>query len=341
MSLSAGSFLEKISHFIFTSMNKQYLLKELRNELAKGTITEEEILLNLHIEKDASTKSSGITSYFTGAKMLYIIGGVIVVTGIITLISQMWDALNSPLRILITLGLGLLLTGSGSVLLKKKPEDMIGLVFQAMGGALIPGGALVTLHELSTGLDTVWPVAIAFGAITAFYLLLNAAHKNALLTFFAITNGTAFLYLLTDAVLSTPFYQNGSFYAYLTMVIGASYLLLAYAFREGWNQKLSRALYLFGTLGFLGAAFSRVFDSGFWQIFYFFILGASVLLSVYLKKRTILVLSMLFLVAHVSYITGKYFADSLGWPLALVILGFVFIGLGFATVRVNKKYIAA
>ncbi len=320
-------------------MNKEYLLKGLQNELAKGTITKEEILSSLHIEKDTAVKVSGITSYFTGAKMLYIIGGVIALVGIVILISQLWDNLSSLLRIVITLGLGLMFTGSGSMLLKKKEDDMIGLIFQALGGALIPGGALVTLRELSTGIDTVWPVTIAFGAITAFYLLLNVAHRNALLTFFAIANGTAFLYLLTDALLFTPFYQNGNIYAYLTMAIGVSYLLLAHAFREGWNQKLSWALYFFGTLGFLGAAFSRVFDSGFWQIFYFFILGGSVLLSVYLKKRTILVLSMLFLIAHVSYITSKYFADSLGWPLALVILGFVFIGLGFATVRVSKKYI--
>ncbi len=324
-------------------MNKEQLLQELKNSLAQGTVTQQEITKALHMTSSvvSSVNASNSSHVTTGSKILYALGGLIVVVGIVTLFSQIWSDTGSLFRVLITLGLGVLITGSGSVLLKKKPEDTIGLVFQAMGGALIPGGALVTLHELSTGLDTVWPVVIAFGAITAFYLFLNAAHKNALLTFFAIANGTAFLYLLTDAVLITPFYQNDTIYAYLTMAIGISYLLLAHAFREGWNQKLSFALYFLGTLGFLGASFSRVSHSGFWQLFYFFILGGSILLSMRLKKRTRLILSMLFLLAHVTFITDKYFADSLGWPLALVILGFVFIGLGFTTVRVSNKYISA
>jgi len=58
-----------------------------------------------------------------------------------------------------------------------------------------------------------------------------------------------------------------------------------------------------------------------------------------MRSRSILVMSTLFLIAHVSYITGEYFADSLGWPISLVILGFVFIGLGYVSISVNKKYI--
>lgn len=321
-------------------MNKELLLKELQEGLAKGSITQEEIFSTLQLKKEAS--GNKLASHFTATKILYVIGAVIVVVGIITLISQIWGSLGSLLRVLITLGLGLMLTGTGSVFLKKKPEDSIGLVFQAIGGTLIPGGALVTLHELGSGIDTAWPIAITFGGVTAFYILLTIAHKNSLLTFFSIANGTAFLYLLTAAILNSPFYKEGDVYAYLTMAIGISYLLLAYSFgKTGLSQMLSRALYFFGTAGFLGASFSRVFDSGMWQLFYFVILVGSILTAVYLKNRTVLILTMLFLVAHVSYITGKYFANSIGWPLVLVLLGFIFIGLGFATVRVNKKYIAS
>ena len=64
-----------------------------------------------------------------------------------------------------------------------------------------------------------------------------------------------------------------------------------------------------------------------------------VFLSVYMKSRSVLIASTLFLVAHVVYITSEYFADSLGWPISLVLLGFVFIGLGYGSVTINKKYI--
>jgi hypothetical protein len=46
-----------------------------------------------------------------------------------------------------------------------------------------------------------------------------------------------------------------------------------------------------------------------------------------------------FLIAHVTFITGEYFADSMGWPISLVILGLVFIGLGYASITINKKFI--
>ena len=62
-------------------------------------------------------------------------------------------------------------------------------------------------------------------------------------------------------------------------------------------------------------------------------------MSVYLKSKIILLMSTIFLIVHVSYITGEYFADSLGWPVVLVLLGFVFMGLGYASIIINNRYI--
>jgi hypothetical protein len=76
-----------------------------------------------------------------------------------------------------------------------------------------------------------------------------------------------------------------------------------------------------------------------WQIFYFPIVLGGLLLSVYMRSPAILAVSTMLLIAHVSYITSEYFADSLGWPISLVILGFAFIALGYASVAINKKYI--
>ena len=129
-------------------------------------------------------------------------------------------------------------------------------------------------------------------------------------------------------------------YAYLTMVVGVSYLLLAHSFQGGWNKILIPILYLFGSAGILGAGFSRIFESVSWEILYLAVLLGGLFLSAYLKSKTILALTTFFLIAYVSYITGKYFADSLGWPLSLVLLGFVFIGLGYASVSINRKYIS-
>jgi hypothetical protein len=272
--------------------------------------------------------------------MLYFLGAAIVVVGIIIFVNQIWDDIGSVGRIVVTLGLGLFFTVLGSILFKTKPEDKIGPVFFAIGGLLVPGGAMVTLYELGSGQNPSWPVAITFGIVFLFYLLLNLAHKHAVLTLFSIANGTAFVYLLVKAIIGSSYYIDWDIYAYLTMMVGVSYILLAQSFKNGWNDKLVGILYFFGTFGFFGAAFSQVFDSTIWQMFYFLLVVGGLYLSVYIKNRNVLIISTLFLVAHVSYITSEYFANSLGWPISLIILGLLFIGLGYVSININKKYIA-
>ncbi|MBI4121161.1 MAG: hypothetical protein HY457_02825 [Parcubacteria group bacterium] len=327
-------------------MNKEELLRELSAKVGTGEITREEVVSRLGAqptgEKTAVAVGGGIMSklsHLSVTKILYILGGAIVVIGIVIFIAQIWEDIGSLGRIVVTLGLGLLFAVIGSVLLKQKPDEHIGAVFHFVGGILIPGGALVTLSELGTDFVSIWPVAITFGVLFVSYLLLNATHKHPVLTLFAITNGTAFAYLLVEAIVESTGFRLGDLEAYLTMVIGASYLLLGHSFRDSWNERLISALYFFGVAGFLGAAFTLVWDNIFWELIYAPLVFGGLFLSIYMKSRNILGMSTLFLIAYVGYITGEYFADSLGWPISLVILGFLFIGLGYASIAINKKYI--
>ncbi|MSU55501.1 MAG: DUF2157 domain-containing protein [Candidatus Taylorbacteria bacterium] len=324
-------------------MNKEELLRELSNKMSTGEISREEVIARFNLATSPQVKvADEDVPGFSITKMLYVFGAAIVIIGIIIFISQIWEDMGSFGRINVTLGLGLLITAIGSVLLNSKPDENIGSIFHFIGGMLVPGGALVTLYELSTGGYHPWVVAITFGIIFVFYLLLNFIHKSAVLTFFAIANGTTTVYLILNAIVGGP--EEGWFgikdvYQYLTMVIGVGYLLLGHAFRGTWNRNLVGALYFFGISGFLGAGFSQVFDSGIWQMIYFLIVFGGLFLSVLLKSRSVLVMSTLFLIAHVSYITGEYFADSIGWPISLVVLGFIIIGLGYASITISKKYI--
>ncbi len=314
-------------------MNKEGLLQELSAKINSGEISREEIARELELTQPNQLKpeNNGETKKiprFSVTKVLYILGAAIVIFGIIIFVAQVWSDVASFGRIAVTLGLGLLIAAIGSMLLRQKPNDNIGPIFHFIGGVLIPGGSLVTLFEL--GIDSEWTVAITFVGIFAFYLTLSAIHKHAILTFFAIINGTTAVYLIFNAVVGGP---------YLNMTTGASYLLLSQAFRGGWNKPLISALHFFGSAVFLGATFVQVFDSFSWQLLYFPIVFAGLFLSIYMKSRSILAISTFFLLAHVSYITSEYFANSLGWPISLVILGFIFIGLGYASVAINKRYI--
>jgi len=325
-------------------MNKEELLQELSTKISTGEIRREEVAGLFGISQVEQQQESGEdakkSSHFSMTKMLYVLGAAIVVIGIVIFATQVWNDIGFFGRVSITLGSGFLSAAIGSSLLRKKPEDNIGVIFHFIGGMLIPVGAVVVLSELSINSD--WAIATIFSAIFAFYLLLNTAHKQAILTFFAITNGTIATYLILGAVIGDSFKWwegGGGIYRYLTMVVGASYILLGRSFRDGWNKQLVGPLYFFGSFGFLGVTYLQVFNSVPWQLFYFLIVLGGLFLSAYVRSRSILVMSTLFLIAHVSYITNEYFADSLGWPISLVILGFIFIGLGYASISINKKYI--
>ncbi|MBI4136166.1 MAG: hypothetical protein HY481_01245 [Candidatus Vogelbacteria bacterium] len=316
-------------------MNKEELLQVLTEKVATGEISRGEIINRLENSKQKA--------HFSLTKIFYVLGALVTLVGIIFFIRRIWDDIGSPGRIFVTLGLGLILAGAGSVFLKSRAESRLGQVFHALAGFLIPGGAMVALDEIIglDSLDSLWPVTIVSGAVFLFYLVLTLSHRNEVLSFFAAANGTAFVYLLVESMIDGPFYRHDDIYAYLTMIIGLSYLLLAHSFRGGWNKHLVGIFNFLGAAGFLGAAFSRVFDSVPWQWLFFALLVGGLSLAVYLKSRSVLAVSVLFRIAHFIYIPKEYVADSIGWPISLVVLGFLFIGLGYISITINKKYISS
>ncbi len=322
-------------------MNKEELLQELNVKINSGEISREEIesrLMSGPLPQKPDDRPKHLT-HLPITKLMYVLGSAIVTIGIVIFVYQIWDDIGIFGRIFVTLGLGLFITAIGYVLREKRPAEKIGQIFYFIGGMLIPSGIFVTVSELYKHGDSLWPYVFGFAIIIAFYLVLLKKHKDPILTFFAIANGTIFIYLLVGAIITGPYYQHQDIYTYLTMIVGVCYLLFGYSFHNSWNKSLVGVLYFFGSLEFFSAAFSRVFNSVPWQILFFLLVFAGFFLSVRMKSLNVLAFSTLFLVAHISYISGKYFADSLGWPIYLIIMGFIFIAVGYASINISKKYI--
>lgn len=315
-------------------MNQSSLLQELAAKLATGEVTREQILAVVQTPTATTPANTVLT------RILYVFGAAIAVVGMIIFVSQVWTDLGSIGRVVVTLGLGVTLAIAGSILYVQKPENPIGTIFHSMGGLLIPGGAMVALSEMSVDQHSLWPVFFTFVIITAFYIPLCLVHRRIVLTIFSIANTTTCAYLLVAALLEESTYQLDHIYAWLTMAIGLGYLLMAHSFRQTWNKLLAWVLAFFGSVAFLGAAFSQVWDSVVWQVAFCFLIIAGLYASAHFKSRTILAVSTGFLIAHVSFITSEYFSDSLGWPISLVLLGFALIGLGYGSFVINRNYIA-
>ena len=110
-------------------MNKEELLQELSSKLSSGEINQGEIINRLNLnanllnstnitdrERLVENKPTPQASSFSVTKMLYALGGAIVVIGIVIFFYQIWDGINSPMRVFITLGLGFIITALGSLL---------------------------------------------------------------------------------------------------------------------------------------------------------------------------------------------------------------------------------
>jgi hypothetical protein len=101
-------------------------------------------------------------------------------------------------------------------------------------------------------------------------------------------------------------------------------------------------LYAFGSLGFLGAALAlggwAPEQNVFWELIFPLLVFGIIFLSIYVKSRAFLVFGSLFLIGYIFKLTGEYFSNTLGWPLALVLAGLLIMGVGYYAVRINRQY---
>lgn len=354
--------------------NKENLLKELSEKLSTGELTHNEVLNLLNSttqtltketskeessssdKLDTSSTTNNIDSIpqkveqeeiekakkphsFSMMKILYILGIIVAISGVITFIFQIWADLRAFGHIIITLGFGLFISFIGSVLLRRKPEDSIGAIFHFIGALLIPAGLIIAIKEFDPNFISLESISVSFGMLLIFYSLLAYTHKHPLLTAFAIVSGATSASLLFTIVTGDITSQNINLYNYFAMLMGAIHIALAVMFRKGWNKKLVPLLNLYGSFIFLGGAFILIIDSILWQLIYFCILITGIYLSIKLKSRSILIINTLFFFLYISHMTRIYFADSLGWALSLIIIGFTFIGISYTSLLINKKFI--
>jgi hypothetical protein len=79
---------------------------------------------------------------------------------------------------------------------------------------------------------------------------------------------------------------------------------------------------------------------GNWMAICHFFTALLIWLSTIARSRTLLGVGTCAMIGYLVWFTGEYFADSLGWPLALVIIGVLFIALSVLAVRINRRYFA-
>jgi len=231
------------------------------------------------------------------------------------------------------------------LLMRSDSQRIISQVLLLMSGALLPIGLYVILYEANANVTNWTHFSIALAMLVLFTTAHIVSKRNITIVLMMAFVGLAYYaFLAHDGIISLI--DEDEIFKFGSMILGAAYILFTYGYIKKLpisnpadakeKRSVANLVYGVGTLLFLGGG---ILVGGLFDLILILFLFAGFYGGIYLKSRSVLTVSALFTMAHVGKITFEYFEDVIGWPIALMIIGFAIIGIGILTHRVSKKYI--
>lgn len=318
-------------------MTKSELLEGIRSLASSQLISKAEV--NAAFD-EGSGKTKGEKRKSLVSTILYYLGGAIVAIGIAILVAQNWNMLGVVAKVLITLGMGIAFYIGASLLFKDPKTQGAANAFFLISALTSPVGLYVLFNQAGFNLNSFGVQsavsAILFITFFASYLVF----KTRLFTLVSVGYGTWLFFSLT----SLPHFSfNADLYAaYRVLFVGLCYIALGWLLKNTNEKPIIGFLYGAGSAGALGAMLALTsLPSGnpnlFWIIVLPIIALATMLASSPLKQKILILTGGVFFLSDIFRITAQYFSKGLGWPLALVIAGFVFMGVGYLAVYLSRK----
>lgn len=262
--------------------------------------------------------------------VLGFLGGIFVFAGVGVFIALQWSDMNSAARVVVTLGSGIAAFLLAMLAGRDARYDKAQTPLLLIAAALEPTGMLVAFNEFGSGGD--WRVAslITTGTMAVQFGATFASMRRSTPLFMTVFFATLFFGTALDLVDADN--------TVIAIVLGASLLLAAVGADRSAHRAITPAWYLFGAALFLYGFFDAVEDS---PLEILFLGGAAgfVYLSITLHSRMLLFVATLAILAYTARFTQQHFADSIGWPLALIAFGFFMIGLSALAFRIDRDYV--
>lgn len=304
-------------------ISKEAALDEIAALTAAHNITVKEIQARLAHDDDGETPRGFV------AQLLSYLGGAFVFSGVSLLISFIWDDVGSSQRVILTFGSGLAAFILGIVCGRDERFRRAATPLFLLSACLQPFGLVVFLEEYVPPTGNPDTAILAIGGTLAVQqgLAFGVLRRSSLL-FFAIAFGaialTAALRLLdVDEKL-------------MALVVGLVLLAIASRVSQTPHAPVTPFYYFLGGTLLLG---------GWWALCEGTALDLSTLgvsvgliaLSIRMASRTLLFVSAVGLLAYLSYFAYEYFADVVGWPIALIALGLAMLGVGGWVMKLSRR----
>lgn len=199
-----------------------------------------------------------------------------------------------------------------------------------IAAALEPTGMLVAFDEYGSGGD--WRLAslTIAGTIAVQFAAAFRSVRRSTPLFITILFAIVFWWTALDLVDVDD--------TVIAIVLGLSMLLAAVGVDRTTHRTMTPVWYFVGAAVFLYGLFDAVQRTPF-EILFVAVAAAFVYASVALRTRALLFVATLAMLAYTGWFTGEHFADSVGWPLALIIFGMLMIGLSAVAFRIDRDYL--
>ena len=258
------------------------------------------------------------------------IGGIFIFAGLVIYVGMKWDDLNSAGRILLTLGSGFSTFILALVCTTDQRFERAATPLFLIAALLQPTGIIVMLNEYSHGGDP------AHGLL--FMNLVMAVQQGC--AFWAKDRSVLALSTLVFALgfFTVAFDLMHLNHNLIGVTMGASLTCIAWSLDRSRHKSIAPLCYFFGSITFLSAAFDWVRHTRI-EILFLGLACGTIFLSTVARSRTLLLVGTLALIGYIGYYIAEHFAHNLNAPLAVMLTGFLLIGLGVIAVKINNRYI--
>ncbi len=122
-----------------------------------------------------------------------------------------------------------------------------------------------------------------------------------------------------------------------SLLIGVSAMSAAYGLHQaGRYAGLAGLGYFIGSVMAYSGLFDLVHNTPF-ELGYLALTAAMLYACVVLQSRALLFTTVIAMLGFIGFYTAKHFANSLGWPVTLVLMGVAFLGVGTIAIKVRRQ----
>lgn len=121
------------------------------------------------------------------------------------------------------------------------------------------------------------------------------------------------------------------------LITGVCIIFAAYGMHKADRYPRLIALgYFVGSIMAYAGLFDLVGNTSV-ELLYLAVTASVLYACVVLQSRALLLTTVIAMLSFIGYFSGKHFANSLGWPITLVLMGVAFLGVGAIAIKVKQR----